>query len=134
MSQFVGKWKHVRSENLNEILVAQGVPWLLRKIMTSTSPAQDISIADDETWTLKLVLSIKKKENTFKIGEPFEDTDGPFQSTRQYVALLKDGKLVLQRAQNPEEGLVCIREVEEDDMTMTLEFKGVVAKRFFVRV
>ncbi|XP_070579206.1 sodium/calcium exchanger regulatory protein 1-like [Ptychodera flava] len=134
MSHFIGKWKHERSENFEEVLVAAGVPWLARKMMKTTSPVTEINVAEDGAWTLKLIVAVKTKVTTFKIDQVYEDTVGMSGTVKKFIAKLEDGKLVIQFAENPEEGMITTREIVGDQLIMKLQFKDTVAHRYFRKV
>ncbi|XP_078000686.1 fatty acid-binding protein homolog 6-like [Glandiceps talaboti] len=129
MSQLAGKWKHVKSENLDDFLKAMNVGLVKRKMATSTSPSLEISIGEDGTWTITLNIGITSKKSTFKIGESFEDT-GPAGNTAKVVASLEDDKLIMKPIEG-ENGPVVVREIVGEELVMTLTKGDVIAKRFF---
>ncbi|XP_070576162.1 sodium/calcium exchanger regulatory protein 1-like [Ptychodera flava] len=130
MSQLTGKWKHDRSENLEELLAAMDVGMVMRKLAGSTSPTVDIAVADDGTWTIKAATAVKTMTSTFKLGEPFEES-GPDGKKRK-VASLENDVLTVKVVDDPA-GAVVIREVVDGQMIMTMTKGSVTAKRIFNR-
>lgn len=98
MASIIGNYSHVKNENLDEYFKAigiilkfmqinfffnfeiktlkhfTGVPFIPRKMMMMTSPRLEISKSEDETWTIKIITTIRTTELTFKIGEKFEES------------------------------------------------------------
>ena len=51
----------------------QGVPWIARKMMTSSSPTIEISKKDDK-WVVKTSTMMSNSSTTFSLGEKYEET------------------------------------------------------------
>jgi len=73
MSQFEGKFNNTKNENLDEFYTAIGIPWVPRKMMTSSSPTIEISSVDG-LWTMKTSSLMSSSSNTFKLGEEYIET------------------------------------------------------------
>ncbi|XP_070576161.1 fatty acid-binding protein-like [Ptychodera flava] len=133
MSQLVGKWKHDHSDNLDNFFKAMKVGIVARKLAGSTSPSVEITVSDDDTWTIVTNSGLGKTMTIcFKIGDPFEDTR-PDGAKVKAMAILEDDVLTIKPVDNPE-GPSVSRQVVDGQMTMTLTKGGVTAKRTFKRV
>ena len=56
-------------------LLCAGIPWIPRKMMTSTHPTIEIAIKDGE-WTIKTSSMMSSTSSTFKLGEKYQETMG----------------------------------------------------------
>ena len=74
MVQFVGKYEYESGENFDEFLKALGVGFIIRNLAKTSKPTIEISLADDGTYTIKTITTLKTTEIKFKLGEEFEET------------------------------------------------------------
>jgi len=109
---------------------AIGVPWLVRKTAANITPSLEIS-RDGDNWKISFKTAIKSNENSFKIGQEFEE-EGPKGKKVKGKAIFENEKLTITTF--PEIGEVR-RELlftgDKIEMTMVAVAKNVVAKRFF---
>lgn len=110
---FLGEWKLISSENVDEILKALGVGLVLRKIAANVKPNMILERNGDE-WILKGVSSVKTKITKFKMGEEFEDETMDGRKVRATFTI-ENGKIV-QYQKDKNGKLVCVttREVTPD--------------------
>ena len=50
-----------------------GIPWVARKMMTTTSPTIEIS-QNGDSWTIKTSSLMSSSHSTFKLSEEYEET------------------------------------------------------------
>lgn len=133
---FSGKYTLLRNENFDEFLAANGANWLIRKMATNSTPTLDVT-QDGDKFHIRLASLVHTKEAQFTAGEPFEET-------QQSGAVMKvtpkwDGKKLIMTYE-PKEGETTgkaqthTRELEGDELTLTLEVEGVTAKRIFKKI
>jgi len=73
MTQFEGKFNNTKNESLDDFYAAIGVPWIPRKMMTSSSPTIEISTSEG-SWTIKTSTLMHSSSSTFKLGEEYIET------------------------------------------------------------
>ena len=67
-------WSFFRvSDQINSNNFSTGIPWIARKMMTSSSPTIEIS-KKDEKWTVKTSTLVTSSSNTFQLGEEYDET------------------------------------------------------------
>jgi hypothetical protein len=130
---FTGKYSLLRNENFDEFLAANGANWLVRKMATTSSPNLDVT-QDGDKVHMKLHSLVHSKETQFTVGEPFEET-------QQNGAVMKvtpkwEGKRLILSYEPKEESSAGkpqthTRELEGDELTLTLQVDNVTAKRVF---
>ncbi|XP_060065042.1 cellular retinoic acid-binding protein 2-like [Ylistrum balloti] len=130
-----GKWKMDRSENFEEFLKAVGVNLVLRKLAPLAKPTMTISV-EGETIISITDMGIRKEEDTFKLGEPFEkEREGEM---LRICATWEDGKLkVTGQPLDPKSKMkapTIYRERVDDEMLLTMCVGDVVCKRYFKRL
>lgn len=54
-------------------IMRTGIPWVARKMMTTSSPTIEIS-QNGDSWTIKTSSLMSSSSNTFKLGEEYEET------------------------------------------------------------
>ncbi|XP_006812744.1 fatty acid-binding protein type 3-like [Saccoglossus kowalevskii] len=133
MSKLVGEWKLDRSEKFDEILAAQGVGWVPRKMITMLSPTHGIS-EDEGCWTLSMISPMMTKVTKFKIGEPYKDEGFGGTGEKMMVASMDGDKLILMAVDRPEENLVTTREVMNEELVITMKLGDVISKRYFEKI
>lgn len=129
---FQGKFKHERSENLEAFLAANGVNWVIRKMAANTSPELDIT-QDGDKFCIKLQSMFHSKESNFTVGEEFEEAQ--LSGDVMKIKPEWDGnKLVMHytpKVEGQGKPQKFTRELQGDELVMTLELDDVVAKRIF---
>ncbi|CAH0560292.1 unnamed protein product [Brassicogethes aeneus] len=134
MSQICcGKFKHEKNENLDDYFKALGVPYLIRKMICSTSPQLEITSDEQGNWTVSQITMLKTTVAKFKLGEVFEENmpGGLLKSN----AVLEDNKLIISSTGPNQEKVTRTYEFSESHCILTLkELKsGIEAKRHFKR-
>merc|ERR1712080_35427 len=135
MVKFEGTYTHVKSENLDAHLEKSGIPWPMRKMMTSSSPTLEVSIRNDE-WTFKFVTTIKNKVIKFKMNQQFEEESPDGKEKVMVTPSMEGDDTVVLKGQNTKYGDGSRRFCFTDnDVTMTLinDTAGSSAKRYFKR-
>jgi len=135
MVQITGTYKLERNENLDEFYQKVGVPWIARKMMTSSSPTMYITKDEEEQWVFKTVTFFRTIEISFKLDEPYEETmpsGDEFENTttiegdNKFITISKSGETVAFERQY---------EFNDEGMVMTLKAPdGAQAKRYFKRL
>ncbi|CAG9760780.1 unnamed protein product [Ceutorhynchus assimilis] len=74
MAQIVGKYVHVKSENLDDYFKTVGVPYIARKMMGASNPTMEITKSEDEKWTITISTVFRTVVYSFKLGEDYEET------------------------------------------------------------
>jgi len=125
-----GKFTNYKNEKLDDFYAAIGIPWVPRKLMTSTSPTIEISKADDQ-WTIKTSSMMSTSSVTFKLGEEYTESM-PGGRSMKNVATVEEGKLIIASESDRGKSKRELEFTEEGfTMIMTHEKTDIVAKRFF---
>jgi hypothetical protein len=132
-SVLCGTWNHVKSENFQEFLGANGANWMIQKMAALSSPTLTITQEGDK-MTIKLASMMKTKESSFTIGEEFEEEQ--HNGMVMVCSSRWDGdKLIVDMRPKEENSTVQpqkhSRYVEGDELITVLEVGDVVAKRYF---
>lgn len=77
MSNLVGTWDLVESENFDEFLKELGVNFVTRKAVTVLKPTVVIS-NDGSKWCIKTLSTFKNAEVNFEDGVEFEESNNCF--------------------------------------------------------
>jgi hypothetical protein len=137
MAQMLGTYKLERNENLDEFYRVAGVPWIARKLMLSSSPTMIVSTekdeGDEDTFLIKTISFIRTMEQSFKIGEPYEETMPSGDTFECLSEKLGDNKLVIKGKCEDKGELIREYEFNSDGAVITLKFGDVEAKRYFKR-
>ncbi|XP_014215593.1 cellular retinoic acid-binding protein 2-like [Copidosoma floridanum] len=136
MASLVGNYQHVKNENLDEYFKVIGVPYIPRKMMSMTSPRLEISKAEDDKWSIRIITMMRTVELTFKIGEEFEESMPAGVTLKNVASLEEDGSLVI-KSEGPNNTKVTRKYDLQDDqiiLTMTHEESGIAAKRYFQKI
>ncbi|XP_070575075.1 fatty acid-binding protein 2, liver-like [Ptychodera flava] len=131
---FAGKWTLDRSENLEAFMDAVGAPEEARAKAREVSPVVEM-IKNGDVLTIKMTGKEKTVEQTFKLGEPFDETYGIQGNVRKAVATAEGQKLVIKGVggDSKADQIVETREIVGDQMLVTLTLGDVSAKRYFNR-
>ncbi|MBN3290388.1 FABPH protein, partial [Polypterus senegalus] len=128
VESFAGTWKMCDSKNFDEYMKQLGVGFLMRQMGCSTKPTTIIELNGDEI-IVKTQSTFKNTEIKFKLGEEFDEDTADGRKVKSVVTLT-DGKLVhVQKWDDKETSLV--REVKDDDLTLTLTAGDVVCTRTY---
>ncbi|XP_077982086.1 fatty acid-binding protein 2, liver-like [Glandiceps talaboti] len=130
---FAGKWVLDHSENVEAFLDAVEAPAAAR---TKSGVAASVEMMKSgDTFTIRVAGPEKSVDQTFKLGEPFEEAYGIHGQSRKAVATNEGGKLVIKGVDGSSkiDQVVESREIVGDQMVVTLTVGGVSAKRFFNR-
>lgn len=134
MAPIVGTYQHERNENLDECFKAMGIPYIPRKIMCVSRPRLEIT-NDGEKWTIRTITMMQTTEQTFSLGEEYEQTM-PSGDTLKNVTTM-DGDSLVTTSITPDNSKVLRKYEFTDDnvvLTLTHEKSGQVAKRYFKRL
>ncbi|KAF7259755.1 hypothetical protein EG68_02946 [Paragonimus skrjabini miyazakii] len=132
MSEFVGRWSLVKSENYEKLLERLGQARTARRMSAATN--QDITIAMPQPDRMSIISesSLGRLERTFNLDEEFEfeDTDGV-----RVMALIKlEGAYKLVETQHRANAdLLITRELRKDRMIMTVDYGEVRCVREYDR-
>jgi hypothetical protein len=74
MSQLVGVWDVVSSENWDEYLKEIGVGMVMRKTAGSLKPTVTLENSGDQ-WNMKVSSSLKSSELSWTVGVQFEESN-----------------------------------------------------------
>ncbi|XP_077989336.1 fatty acid-binding protein, intestinal-like [Glandiceps talaboti] len=126
---YIGTWKYEREENLEQFLLAVGIPADKAKTAATLNSILQCSKAGD-TLTIKVSVKGETKEVSFKMGVPFE-MDMPHLGVKETVTATEEGGKLVIRGTATES-----REVTGDTMIVTVTKPGVdiVGKRYLKRV
>ncbi|XP_012943884.1 fatty acid-binding protein, adipocyte [Aplysia californica] len=133
--KFAGKWKEVRSENLEAFFVEMGVNFLIRKMALQAKPEAEI-IVNGTDISIGFKTTFKSDSFMYKLDEEVEITNdkGKFLCTLTYT----DGKLVTKAAPSPgnnSKPMETVREINSDgEMETTFTVGQTVSKRIFARL
>lgn len=133
MVQFEGKFTNYKNENLDEYYSAIGIPWVARKMMTTTSPTIEIS-QNGDSWTIKTSSLMSSSHSTFKLGEEYEETMMGGRSIKNTTTI--EGDKIVTNSVSDRGKSQRIMEFNDEGfvLVMTHEKTELVAKRFFKRV
>lgn len=136
MAKLVGKWKLDRSENFEDYMVALGVSLPIRKAaLIMPSPTCEITNPADNAFVIKMnVPVIMTHVQDFVIGQPFEDLVPNGEKQMTVVSQESDSKLVFAEENPSDPPHVVTREIDGEEMVMTLLKGDVSCKRVFKRV
>ncbi|KAJ8334806.1 hypothetical protein SKAU_G00404450 [Synaphobranchus kaupii] len=130
MDAFIGKWDLKESKNFDAYMEKLGVNAIMRTMGNNTKPSLKFTMNGD---TIKFITEslLKTTEITFKLGEEFDETTADGRKSKSVITL-EDGKLVhVQKWMGKETSLV--REVNGNDLTLTLTMDDVVSTRHYVK-
>ncbi|GMT07417.1 hypothetical protein PENTCL1PPCAC_29591 [Pristionchus entomophagus] len=134
---FFGKFSHDHSENFDEYMEAKGYGWLTRKLVAMAGVDKVFTKAGANTFNFENLTTKKDlKYNNIVLGQEFigEGLDG---SNHKITFSFRDGTLYEKHV--PTDSTAEQKEdeysfkLDGNTLVQTLEFNGVVAKRFFKR-
>lgn len=133
MTQFEGKFNNTKNESLDDFYAAIGVPWIPRKMMTSSSPTIEISTSEG-SWTIKTSTLMHSSSSTFKLGEEYIET---MQGGRTIKSVTKIEENKMTTDSESDRGVSKkVMEFNEEGFVMILTHVStdIVARRTFSRV
>jgi len=110
-----------------------GVPWIPRKMMTSSSPTIEISTSEG-SWTIKTSTLMHSSSSTFKLGEEYIET---MQGGRTIKSVTKIEENKMTTDSESDRGVSKkVMEFNEEGFVMILTHVStdIVARRTFSRV
>jgi len=133
MTAFHGKWKNVKAEGMEELLVAFGVGWMKRTAASSIgyyvgSAIDEITKNGDGSMTVKSTGGSSNRTTTFKFGDTVE-TDGPDGNHYAAKTSLENGVWHLTNQK-----VHVTRSVSGNKLLMTITVGGATAKRYFEKM
>ncbi|XP_006820240.1 cellular retinoic acid-binding protein 2-like [Saccoglossus kowalevskii] len=135
MKNMTGKWKQCKAENLEVLLKKMGVGKLHREIISKVIPSLEI-YQDGDHFIIRTVTKFRDVELNFTVGECFIDTTLSGEN-RKAVARWEHGgqRLVVTEFDDKDGKQQTQRELaSENELLVTLLYRGVTAKRYFTRV
>ncbi|XP_056335831.1 fatty acid-binding protein, heart [Danio aesculapii] len=127
---FIGTWNLKESKNFDEYMKGIGVGFATRQVANMTKPTTIIS-KEGDVFTLKTVSTFKSTEINFKLGEEFDETTADDRKVKSIITL-DGGKLLhVQKWDGKETTL--LREVSDNNLTLTLTLGDVVSTRHYVK-
>jgi len=132
--KFSGKYNLVSSDNFDKYLEKLGVGFMTRKIANSAKPDVEFIINGD-TWTFKTISSVRNLEVTFQLNKEFEETTGDGRKVMTTFTLENGNRLVQKQkaTKSGEKDTEITREVNGDDLVVTMQVEDVQAKRVYKR-
>ncbi|XP_071486997.1 fatty acid-binding protein-like [Diadema setosum] len=134
MSQLVGKWKLVRSDNFEEYLKKMGVNAPMRKLAIHMYPTCEITRNGDQFAIKMNVPVITIHEQQFTLGTAFEDLLPSGEKQMTVATLESEDKLKLIQEEESDEPHIVVREVVGEEMVMTCSKGSVSCTRVFKRL
>lgn len=132
---FNGKYVLDRSEKFEEFLAANGVNWVIRKMAGSSRPNADVT-QDGSKITFRLHSLVIDRSTTFTVGEDFNEVQQ--NGVEMRVSSSWEGKKLKLVYTPTKEGAAkpqtVIREMDGDEMIMTMQVDDVMAKRVFKKI
>ncbi|XP_017547993.1 fatty acid-binding protein, brain [Pygocentrus nattereri] len=130
MEAFFGNWKLVSSENFEEYMRAKGFVEEEVEVGNIVTPVTSI-YQDGEKVVIKLKTSISSSENSFVLGEEFDDN--MISKPTRSVVNLEGGKLV-QTWKWDDKTSILTREIQDGKMILTLSYDDTVAVRTYEKI
>jgi len=132
--KFVGTYNLVSTDNFDKYLEKLGVGFMTRKIANSAKPDVQFIINGD-TWTFKTISSVRNLEVTFQLDKEFEETTGDGRKVLTTFTLENGNKLIQRQkaTKKDEKDSTITREVNGDDLVVTMQVEDVQAKRTYKR-
>ncbi|XP_056154964.1 fatty acid-binding protein, heart [Lampris incognitus] len=127
---FAGTWNLKQSKNFDDYMKALSVGFATRQVANMTNPTTIISVDGDKV-KLQTTSTFKNTEINFKLGEEFDETTADDRKVKSVVTI-EGGKLVhIQKWDGKETSLV--REIDGNNLTLTLTLGDVVSTRHYVK-
>ncbi|XP_050304985.1 fatty acid-binding protein 12-like isoform X3 [Anthonomus grandis grandis] len=131
MVQIVGKYNHVKSENLDEYFKKLGVPYIPRKMMCASNPTLEISKSEDGSWTFTTTTAFRTVSYIFKLGEDYTETMPG--GTLNCKTTMEDDKLLTVCSAQDGTEMTRTYVFTDDGLTITYKSKEIEAIRYYKR-
>ncbi|XP_022334093.2 fatty acid-binding protein, adipocyte-like [Crassostrea virginica] len=133
MSQFIGKWKAVGNENLDELFKACGVDEEMRSKAKEglIQPIQEINIKGDE-YSIKTTVGHLSTEVCFKLGVTFPSSS--MDGKKIMVTYNMNGDTLEEVQKYGDYEAVISRKVTGDDLVSTITGQGKTATICYKRI
>ncbi|XP_048736866.1 fatty acid-binding protein-like [Ostrea edulis] len=133
MSQFIGKWKVVSEENLDELFEAFGVDQEMRLKAKEglIQPFQEINIVDDE-YFMKTTIGHISTEVRFKLGVTFPSSS--MDGKKIMVTYRMNGSTLEEVQQYGDHEALVARVVNGNELISTITGRGKKANIRYTRV
>lgn len=132
MSQFVGTWDFVSSDNMDKYLSAMGVGFMLRKVAGQVKP-RVVFERDGKNWTISMTSTFKNQTTKFTEEVPFEEVTLDGRNSTNVVRVESDTKMVQEQTVGDMKNTI-VREIVNGQFVQTLNGGGVTASRTFNKV
>ncbi|XP_061108246.1 fatty acid-binding protein, intestinal-like [Conger conger] len=131
---FNGTWKADRGENIDQFMEKMGVNAMMRKLAENNKLEITIAQTDDVTFKVTEPSILRKRENEFSLGVPFDFTMADGTDVSGYWVM--EGHTMKGTFTRKDNGkiLTIIREIVGDELVQSFNYDGVDAKRFFKKV
>ncbi|XP_052073525.1 fatty acid-binding protein homolog 6-like [Mytilus californianus] len=128
---FGGKWKVYKSEKFEDFLKEMGVNLVMRKAAANMSPTNTISI-DGNSITINIEAGPKKMEEKYTLNEEVDRKTDSGEIVKSKATFV-DGKLTIVNTPTDatKKVVTIVREIQGDDLVMTMTRGEVSAKRYF---
>ncbi|GMS78819.1 hypothetical protein PENTCL1PPCAC_994, partial [Pristionchus entomophagus] len=135
-NQFVGTWKCIATENLDEYLREVGLSFELRNLVSNSKPTLTLRIKGEE-WTMDSLYSFTHYQEThttkFKLGEKFGDRTFDGRNVTNMFTLEGDTLLQITAELKGVTSRIA-RTVNGNTLTSVADCNGIQSKRIYERV
>lgn len=132
---FSGKYKHVKAENIDEYLRADGAGFMARKMLTMLNPDLEVKQEGDH-FVFLMSSKMFKKETKFTVGEDFEEEQGRSGNIMKCIAHWDGDKLVMKlhpKVDGKGKAATHTRYLEGDELIQEMQIGDVKSVRHFQR-
>ena len=120
-----GTYERYYEENVEEVMKALNMNYILRKAATISTPRMEISEGDGGVWTIKTSTTLKTMELTFRVGDPFDYVTVDGRNVSSLVTVEENKFICIQTAKDEnEKSTRTIRDFTEDECITTMEIIG----------
>ncbi|XP_052073526.1 fatty acid-binding protein homolog 6-like [Mytilus californianus] len=128
---FGGKWKVYKSEKFEDFLKEMGVNLVMRKAAANMSPTNTLTI-DGNSITINIEAGPKKMEEKYTLNEEVDRKTDSGEMVKSKATFV-DGKLTIVNTPTDvtKKVVTLVREIQGDDLVMTMTRGDVSAKRYF---
>ncbi|KAK2705593.1 fatty acid-binding protein-like [Artemia franciscana] len=127
MANWSGKYKHIKSENLDDYMKEVGIDFATRTAAKAWSPNVEYKIEGD---TYHIITSgLKEHKITFKLGAEQEEKAMDGRTVKSTYTL--EGNTLTQIEKDGKGETKIVREFNGDELTVTITRGNIVAKRHY---
>ena len=120
-----GTYERYYEENVEEVMRALNMNYILRKAATISTPRMEISEGDGGVWTIKTSTTLKTMELTFRVGDPFDYVTVDGRNVSSLVTVEENKFICVQTAKDEnEKSTKTIRDFTEHECITTMEIIG----------